>query len=252
MRREVDSMQYTVDSRGACLLRGGKKVCGKTVLLLFSVYCLLSTRLAAAEPPRDVPRSHWAARAVAEVAQNGVLTLDQKGAFHGDVKVTRTQMAIGLARLAKKLEAGTWQASKSAALPLPAQKTKRARARRDLSGVFLTRFEFASVLARAGDYAANGIRRAAPNSADAGKSVVLPAVSNSKLSQKSPAYDAVSYLASRRMLSADSPLLAPSDTPVTAAQLRIALSQMLIGLNDRLTDLGRDKDGGTIDRSSRR
>ena len=51
------------------------------------------------------------------------------------------------------------------------------------------------------------------------------------------------------MISADSPLLRPTGAPVTAAQLQTALSQMLVGLTDRLTDLGHDKEGNTPDHS---
>ena len=113
----------------------------------------------------------------------------------------------------------------------------------------MTRYELASVLARAGDYAANRIHFYAKGGADNGKSIALPAPPQVKLPRSAPAFAAVSYLASRRMISADSPLLKPTNAPITAGQLRVALAQTLIGLNDRLTALGHDKDGGTPDHS---
>ena len=189
--------------------------------------------------------SHWAARAVKETLRNGVLTLDKRGAFHGAAKVTQIEAATALAKLAQRLEARAWRGEKSLPLPAPS----RLRAAEGWERRAVTRCELASVLARLGDYAANGIHPAAKNSADAGRSIVLPKPPNVALPRRHPAYAAISYLLRRRMIAADSPLLNPTTAPITASQLQTALAQMLIGLNDRLTDLGHDKNGGTPDRS---
>ncbi len=249
MRSRIENRkQKTENRRGRSEVERAARRCKmgrRTHFLLFSVFCFLFSCISLAAPPRDVAASHPASRAVAETVDNRILTLDGKRAFHGAATVTQTEAAIAMARLAQRLEAGAWRRAASVPLPAPAlQKTSG-----DWKRQTVTRYELASVLARLGDYAANGLRRAAKNSADAGKSVVLPPPPKVELPRRHPAYAAVSYLAARRMISADSPLLKPKDAPLTAGVLRTALSQMLIGLTDRLTDLGHDKDGGTPDHS---
>ena len=248
MKRRESGEQKTENRRGRAESgRFARRVnaCRRAVFLLAPGFWLLTSFLCFAQTPRDLPRSHWAGAAVHEALRNGVMTLDSRQAFHGEAKVTQTQAAIALAKVALRLEARAWRGEASGALPAPKSSLGVGAWERQT----VTRYELASVLARAGDYAANGIRPAAKHSADSGKSVVLPEPPTVKLARNHSAYSAVAYLASRRMISANSPLMKPTNAPITAGQLRVALSQMLVGLTDRLTDLGHDKDGNTLDRS---
>ena len=195
----------------------------------------------------DVPKTHWASRAVREVVKNNVLPPAQDKAFHGANSVTRQQAIIAIAKLARALESKTWQAAASEPLP---EKSDQDAQGENWQKKPVSRYVLAVTLARVGDYFANGAHRADVKSKDTGKSVILPDAPKITVSAKNPAYDSLTYLAKRRMIGPDSPLLTADDAPLMASELSGALAQMLVGLNDRLTDLGHDEKGDTPDHTS--
>src|SRR5689334_11054225 len=121
--------------------------------------------------PPDVRSGHWAARAVDETLQNGVMSVEADHKFHGEAKVTRTQAAIALAKLAQALETGRWRAAKSAPVP---DSVEPALAQGAWKHRPVTRYILATLLARFGDYVSNGVTRAPADSADTNKSEILP------------------------------------------------------------------------------
>lgn len=64
------------------------------------------TIAATADGFTDVPPDHWAAEAVTASAEAGLLTGDPDGAFEGDRKVSRYEMAVILQRLLQYFRAG--------------------------------------------------------------------------------------------------------------------------------------------------
>ncbi len=109
----------------------------------------------------------------------------------------------------------------------------------------------ARILARSGDYYNNGVRRVAPNSPDRGKSTTVPQRTTVTLNSTHPAYNSVTYLAKLHLIWPSSPLLTPDNKPVTGAEVSTALSQMLVGMNNLHTDMGKELDGSTPDRTFR-
>jgi hypothetical protein len=199
----------------------------------------------AAGQPTDVPSNHWAARPVQEVLQNDVMTPTASGRFQGDALVTRTQAVIALAKLARALEDGTWHRAASVPVTNKAVKTLQQG---DWKQRPVTRYTLAAVLARTGDYVANGLPRPASDAKDLGKSITLKKVSVT-VSRTNPAYDSLTYLADRRMIAPDSPLLKSDGRPVHGDELSRAITEMVVGLNDRLTPLGLDAEGNSPDAS---
>ena len=57
-----------------------------------------STTFAASNPFSDVPADHWAYDAVAQLANDGVITGYADSTFKGDRKTTRYEMAVMVAR----------------------------------------------------------------------------------------------------------------------------------------------------------
>ncbi len=214
-------------------------------------FCLapLSIGVQAAGLPSDVRSNHWAAHAVEETLANGVMSTQSDGQFHGEAKVTRGQTVIALAKLAHAVEDGKWHAAKSHSVPdsiVPFLEKGDWRQRP------VTRYMLASLLARFGDYVNNGVTRAPAGSKETGKSEALPDKVAVKLAAGHPAYAALTYLAAERMIWPGSPLLQADSQPVKGAELSRALAEMVSGLNDRLTELGHDAEGNTLDPSFQR
>jgi hypothetical protein len=182
---------------------------------------------ARAQVPRDVPSGHWARSAVLAVTGRGVMSAPG-GKFGGTRAVTRTELATALANLARSLEQGKWP--KTETVPLA-----KAPAGARLDRQTVTRYELAVVLYRTAQYVMQGLPKRAGKTF--GNSVILPAPFKPKgVPSSNPAYESLSYLAKNRMIWPDSPLLKPGRQPVTGAQTADAVAQMVIGLNDRLTD----------------
>lgn len=193
--------------------------------------------------PKDV-RADWARKGVQSALDNGILSADKDGKFHGEQKVNRTDAVIALAKLAKAVEAGTWRASRSAPVSdkmlgyeLPVSWKQQT----------VNRYVLAAILTRFGDFAANGLTRPGPTDKDVAKSETLPDNVKPSVPPSHPAYESLVYLTSRRMIQPKSVLLHPDGSPLRGSELSTALWQMGAGLADRLTDLGHDEEGDTVD-----
>jgi hypothetical protein len=57
------------------------------------------------QPFRDVPPDHWAAPAVKQLAEQGILKGYPDSTFRGDRPITRYELAVALARFAEFIEA---------------------------------------------------------------------------------------------------------------------------------------------------
>ncbi|MCW3051731.1 MAG: S-layer y domain [Chthonomonadales bacterium] len=207
----------------------------------------LSARAMAQSLPPDVRAGHWAATPVQIALRNQILSVEADKNFHGDAKVTHLQAVIALARLGKALETGAWH--KSASIPVSVAKTAVAPKSGAWEKQSVSRYVFATVLTRMGDYANNGLIRAQPSEKDTGKSLVVPPAVAVTLSKSSPAYASMTYLTGHRMVGPGSPLLSADDKTLTAAEMTRAMKDLVSGLTDRVTDLGHDADGNTHDES---
>jgi hypothetical protein len=198
--------------------------------------------------PSDVRANHWARSAVQRLLASGIMSLPDGRAFHGEAKVTHTQAVITLARMAQALETGKWKAAKSApdSATLLADKRPASWQKQPV-----TRYMLASSLVRFADYFANGIHRAPADSKDLAQSTALPEKATVSVPRTHPAYTALVYLTSRRMVWPGSPLLKPDNRPATSGEVSRALAQMVAGLTDRLTELGHDSEGNTLDVNSK-
>jgi len=166
--------------------------------------------------------------------------------FRTNGPVSHAAAAIALARMAARIEERRWKAEPSVPVPEhPAGgRTGAWKSRIVTGGVF------ASALARIGNYIANGVPKphaAHPN--DLARSVII-AVGKVGAKQGTPAYTSLQYLARRRAVGPDSPLLKGDSKPITAGELSVALAQWVDGVNDRMTELMHDKWGDTIDAPS--
>lgn len=186
--------------------------------------------------------SNWAGSAVQAVVANGVM--GQAGsAFNGDDLVTHAQAAIAMSRLAKAVLAGAWHTAPSKTVPISALKSLHNA---NWKARPITRYAFAYDLAHVGNYMANGLQRAPAGARDLAKSVVLP-TAKVTASPGSPAYDALTYLAKHRMLTADSALLKGDSRPLRGSELAADLAALVDGVTDAMTPLGLDNEGNTPD-----
>jgi hypothetical protein len=224
------------------------RIVKKTWVKVALSLCLsgLSFGANAAGLPPDVRSNHWAAHAVEEALTNGVLSPQSDGQFHGEARVTRGQAVIALSKLARAVEQGKWRASKSRPVPASVAPVLAKGAWKQRP---VTRYMFAALLARFGDYLTNGITRAPANSRDTGKSEAFPPKPTIKLAASHPAYAALTYMAAEHMIWPGSPLLAADSQPVKGMEVSRGLAEMSAGLNDRLTELGHDAEGNTPDPS---
>jgi hypothetical protein len=197
--------------------------------------------------PADVKAGHWAESAVTQAVANKVMTV-QSGAFRGEKRVTKTEVAVALAALARSLEAKTWKPAKSVKVPNKAVGMVDTTAWEKQA---VSRYALAIVLTKFGNYFANGVPKPPAGTQDLAKSDVLPPKLKITLATNHPAYSALTYLTERRMIAAGSPLLKPDDKPLRAQELSDALAQMAHGLTNQVTELGRDDEGGTPDKTFR-
>jgi hypothetical protein len=188
---------------------------------------VLSASSYAQTAPLDVPASHWAAASVNAVVSRGVMDAPG-GRFDGNRRVTRIELAGALARYAKALEKGAWRGS----APTAAKAKQPAAKAWDSSPV--TRYELAALLDRAGRDVAQGLPKATGKTY--GTSEALPPASLAKVPKTSPAYESIAYLAKNHMVWGDSVLLNPTSAPVTGKDVVTAVTMVIAGLNDRLTD----------------
>lgn len=70
----------------------------RKLLVLLLPLCTIAVARAAVFD--DVPSSHWAAEAVDQLTDAGIITGDLDGFYHGQVPLTRFEFAMGFSRLA--------------------------------------------------------------------------------------------------------------------------------------------------------
>ena len=196
--------------------------------------------------PSDVQSGHWASAAVQEVLDNHVMDLPDGRHFRGESLVTRAQASIALAKLARELTAGTWHASPSR--PVPSSVEQRLGTT-DWQNRPVTRYVLAASLARSADYVTNGLRRPGPQDKDLAKSIAFPDIPEIKVARTNPAYSSLAYLANNHMVWGDSPLLHTGSQPLRGGEMAHALTEMITGVNNRLTPLGHDESGSTPDKT---
>lgn len=82
----------------------------KTVLVLLVIVSVGAASFAAGKARgkqfSDVPSDHWAASAVQQMSDEGVMSGYPDSTFKGDKPVTRYELAVALARFAEFMEAG--------------------------------------------------------------------------------------------------------------------------------------------------
>ncbi len=198
----------------------------KSILGLALIAGALVFRPATAQNLKDVPAGHWARAEVEDVVSRGVLTAPD-GKFGGAQRVTRRELAISLAKLAKSLEKGAWTRM-GAAVPL------KHNADQGSAEKLVTRYQLAWVFSRIARYVAAGLPKST------GKtyflSVQLPPIPKVTIPKTDPSYESIVYLANSKMAPGSSPLLRAGNDPISGKQLAECMASMVAGLNDRLTD----------------
>jgi hypothetical protein len=202
----------------------------KRILFLGALAFLNTAGRAFAQTPADVPSGHWARAAVRDVLATGVMTAEN-GKFRGNSKVSRRELAITIARLAQSLEKGDW-ANKPAAAIKADSAVKKEEA--------VTRYVMASVINKVARIAAPGLPK--PTGKAYQVSVAFQKIPDIAVPKTDPAYDSLVYLSKNRMLLPKSVILKSGPEPVTAKDLSQALTIMIAGLNDRLTDEPQNRD----------
>jgi hypothetical protein len=207
---------------------------------------LCCTAFASGAPPDVAPSRAWAAPAVRQLIANGVLGESALRRTWSKAPISHAAAAVALARLAKIVEERRWKPAPS--VPVPERMPKAVQNR--WRGQIVTGDVFAAALAKVGGYVANGVPEPhAAHPADLGKSITIQ-VGKVTAKPGTPVYASLQYLALRRTMSPDSPLLKGDSKPITAGELSLALAQWIDGLNDRMTELGHDKYGNTPDAPS--
>jgi len=150
-----------------------------------AVFGLFLCATAHAADLKDVPKGFWARSAVQAVVDRGIMTA-RNGKFAGDTAVTRTEMAVILARFAKSLEQGRWTKAKPRAVDPRADAAKAGKSP-------VTRYELAAVLARVADFTMQGLPQAAGKTFNASEALP-PAVKLTGVDKSNAAYEALVYL----------------------------------------------------------
>src|SRR6266496_205745 len=118
----------------------------------FAIACCLGLIFggcsAGAQAPADIPNGHWARAAATEVVSRGVMAAPS-GKFEGDKPITRTELAIALAKFARSFEKPGWSATGAKQLNLKAPASASTGP--------VTRYELAAVLARVAPFVAHGL-----------------------------------------------------------------------------------------------
>jgi hypothetical protein len=200
----------------------------------------------AGQLPTDVRSDHWAAGAVEQVLKSGVMSVLPDHQFHGEAHVTHIETVVALAAITKMLEAGTWQLGVSKPVPDNVEKTLSHETWKTR---FVTRYELASALVRFGNYFTKAVSRPGPGAKDLGKSIILPANTKIPVPAGNPAYGAYKYLVDGRMISQTSPLLKADNLDLKAGELSRGIAEAADGVGDKLTEMGKDAEGNTPDKS---
>ncbi|HHY19254.1 MAG TPA: hypothetical protein GX522_05095 [Firmicutes bacterium] len=74
------------------------------LIISLTLILILSTSVLAAQPPTDVPKTHWAYQAILKVLDSGLMEGYPDGSFRGQQSVDRYEMAMFVARLIDRLE----------------------------------------------------------------------------------------------------------------------------------------------------
>ena len=180
-----------------------------------------------AQLPTDVPRSSPAAEAVNQMVKRGIMPL-QNGKFNGAGSVTRNDLSVILCNFAKDYLKAPWPKTIGKPAKLPVHKG-------ELLSKPVTRYELADTLWQIGQYMANGLP------ANKGqvflKTESLPVLPDKTVIVKDhPSRAAVEFMVKNHMIWQDSKLLKPSKENVTGLNVAEALVEVVVGINDRLTD----------------
>ncbi|NLI01305.1 MAG: S-layer homology domain-containing protein [Chthonomonadales bacterium] len=183
--------------------------------------------------PADVPAKHWAASAVRQVLDAGLMTAPN-GRFSGQRAVTRNELISVLVRASRALERRSWPETK-------VEPIREAIRPAQWKSAAVTRYHLAATLARMMPIALAGLPdKPAARPFDSEAIPQRPSLKG--VPRTSPVYRELEYLAARRMVWEGSPLLKPGTQPVTGSQLSTALAQMIAGLSGVLTDEPEDVD----------
>ncbi len=175
----------------------------------------------------DVPQNHWARSSVYCVVSTNVLPLIE-GKFNGANKVDRRDLAIALAAFGKALEAGKWP--RGSPKPLSTKLAGKPAGTTEIS-----RYQLAAVLDRVGRLFME--RRPNPGSKRFGASTALqPPIDLKMVSPSDRALPALKYLVKNHMMFGKAILATSGTKPVTSDQLAIAVSMVVAGAIDKLTD----------------
>jgi hypothetical protein len=194
--------------------------------LSFSLTAVVISAAAYAQTATDVPKTHWASSAVADVVSHGVMPVSG-GKFEGDRPVTRTELTVTLAKFARSLEKGAWP--KIDGKPVKSHEMGASDAARPV-----TRYELAALISRIAGLIVKGLPSATGKTFNG--SEALPDRPKITVPKADPAYESVAYLVKNRMAFGASVALRPGPAKVTPKETSDAIAIMIAGLNDRLTD----------------
>ena len=221
------------------------------MLFFCPLVVLLSSPLLKEVPvisPSDLKAGHWARASTLRMIEMGIIPAHAKGkAFDGDKPATRTEIINALAKWAKTLESGKWKTLRSVPVTSTIEKTLNGKGWQEKP---VTRFVLADTLARTGDYFALSLKPVPSKDETRGQSKAITAPLKIRLTKSHPAYVSLNYLATNRMISSGSPLVNPNGDPLSSASFSLALAQVATGVVNRVTPLGHDENGGTIDQNS--
>ncbi len=157
----------------------------------------------------------------------GILPL-KNGKFDGSAKVSRRELAIALAAFGNALEAGKWP--KSSPKALSTQLAGKSSGPQEIN-----RYQLAAVLDRVGKLFME--KRPNPGTKRFGNSTALiPPIDLKSVAASDPALPALTYLSKHHMIFGKCILATPGNQPITAEQLADAVSMVVAGAVDRLTD----------------
>src|SRR5262249_58691258 len=126
----------------------------------------------------------------------------QGGRFSGSKPVSRRELAITLAKLAKSLEKGDWAGKSQSPI----------KSNGGTGDETVSRYVLASAIDKVARAIATAMPKPSPK--DIHNSIALPKPMAAPVPKGDPAYDALEYLGKHRMISAQSVLLKPGQEPV--------------------------------------
>ncbi|MEP6754804.1 MAG: hypothetical protein ABJA67_04820 [Chthonomonadales bacterium] len=203
----------------------------RIVLLCLVTSTLLISGIATAQNISDLPAKHWARTSVLEMVKFGVISL-HGAKFDGTTKVTRSELAISLAKMAKLLEAGNW--------PKEVKSLGEATEGTSEPSGSVTRYELASVLDRAGRFYMHG-RPNAGSKRYGNSDALMPPIKITTIKTTDPAFASVEYMNQNHMLAPNSILLHADSQLVSPMDVAKCTAIMIAGVIDRLTVEPEDK-----------